>query len=143
LQSAFLSGIHSNTSLLSTISIYYQGLTCQYLWYILLVVSNGRYRWEILTRNNQANFKLQPIGVVADMNGFPVIKVNALEFARNAKAQIGISLSKTELKCSDASRCNRRLLVYLDATEPTQYHVSYLGNYMLGVPMEVSDGRTC
>jgi hypothetical protein len=104
-KSPSLSSVHLSPHLVTTNSIYYKGLTCQYLWYILLVNSNGRYRWEILTRNNRANFKLQPIGVVADMNGFPAIKVNALEFARNAKVQTGTNLSKLKLKCSDTSRC--------------------------------------
>lgn len=90
-KSSFLSSVHLSPHLVITISIYYQGLTCQYLWYILLVNSNGNYRWEILTRKNRANLKLQPIGVAADMNGFPAIKMNALEFVRNAKVRIGTS----------------------------------------------------
>ena len=99
-ESPFLSSVHLSHRLVTTNSIYYKGLTCQEYWYILLVNSNGRYRWGILIRNNRTNFKLQPIDVVADMSGFLAIKMNALEFAQNAKVQTGISPGgRHPLKC--------------------------------------------
>jgi hypothetical protein len=73
-----------------------------------MVNSYGRYQWEILIRNNQANSKLQPIGVVVVMNGFLAIKVNALEFAQNVKVRIGTSLEGKKL-AKHSQKCFRLL----------------------------------
>lgn len=90
-QPSFLSRIHFfSPGLLFTDSIYYKGLTCQYLRYIFLVNIFRSYLWEIITKNQEL-LPSQLIGVVVDMNGFLVIQMSVLECVLNVKVQIGIN----------------------------------------------------
>jgi len=90
---SFLSRIHLNPPEISTLSIYYQGLTCQYFGYILSV--NTLERWLCQNRTPSWRYGLQthnPTNAVAVTNGFHADQVNAPVSVQDAKAQIGISL---------------------------------------------------
>lgn len=82
---------HSINSLLPyTNSIYYKGLTCQEVWYIILVNTRENTRWLILIFLS-ARLSYGVTDVVVDTNGLQETKLRCHEFVRNAKAQIGIS----------------------------------------------------
>ncbi len=94
-QSSFLPRIHLIRLFpLYTISIYHQGLTCQYFWYILLVISTNFFRGDIWGKQvrESVKFYLKATVAVADMSGVPAMISTAQESARNAKAPIGIDL---------------------------------------------------
>ena len=98
-ESSFLSCFHRiHLSLLVyTNSIYHQGLTCQYFWYILLVKYVNILRggtWQKQQRE-LAESCLRAIGVGVGMSGFHATKEIDLGFAPNAKALTGIDLSSS------------------------------------------------
>lgn len=95
LKSFFLSCVHCvHLFPLYTISIYYQGLTCQYPWYILYVYTvteegscTKRRRWKSgqPTRNR--------IGAAVGMNGSRIGQERDPAYAQSAKVPIGIGRS--------------------------------------------------
>lgn len=94
-QPSFFSCVHFNSPLsirnpLSTNSIYYWGLICQYLWYIILVNTIRSYQWEILSKRLE-KFQLPSIGAGVGTNGILVIKMSALVYAPSVKALTGIN----------------------------------------------------
>jgi len=93
-QSSFFSRIHFSFPFthLSTVSIYYWGLTCQYFWYISLVDTIRIYQWETRNRKYRKLGKScsKDTGVGAVTNGWDGTMRNRAS-VRSVRVRIGIS----------------------------------------------------
>jgi hypothetical protein len=107
LQSSFFSGVHLNSpsTYLYTNSIYYLVLTCQEVWYILLVNIFKDDRWS-KTIYKLAKSSYGVIVVVAGTNGLLETKTRVLVYVLNVKAQIGTNLNNQQKLSSDYMSCN-------------------------------------